>query len=1042
MWLRHALKLLLTICILSACSSPDRQAVDKLNSFSYAYHYRNLDSTEYFARKALSISEGYRNGQAEALNNLAFVSIARMHYAQAQEQLDSIAYLTDNQLELLVADIQLMRLCQRRSANREFYDYREQALKTLRRIDEERLSLNDRQLARLRYAESELSIVTSTYYYYVGLEKQSVEELLKIDFDIERDTAQWLNYLYNVGAGGMITEGDVEQQELDYLYECLMLSQQFGSPYFKANALEGIAEHLIADDSTDDPDSQPLLLASESLNDFIDYGDIYQIAGAYRTLAACYRVQGNYQLAIENLEQALSDSAIFQAPDLVASIREQLSVVYSAIDDKMRSDENRNLYLDLQEQTRQDRSLEARAGQLDAAVAQLNMLLVAVFVALLLFVLSLRLFYLYYRRHHRQQEELGELRQQREEVEEEQAISKLKLQEGERRNLNQRAKLAFVNSITPLIDRMLHDVKLIASDDAHREERLQYVSELTDTINEQNDVLTQWIQLRKGELNLHIETFSVQSLFDIIEKSRRSFTLKGIKLIVEPTDARVKADRVLTLFMLNTLADNARKFTGEGGEVRLSAEASDKYVELSVTDSGRGMNEEELAHVFDHKVANGHGFGLLNCRGIIEKYRKTSNLFSVCQLSVQSTKGQGSRFFFRLPVPSVLLIVSLLFFSPLQPVSLSAASVREPSLAHAATYADSAYASNIAGTYENTLEWADSCLISLNTFYKTKHQSDNDTLMLFAPSGAYIPEIDWLHRDIAIDYNVLLSLRNEVAVAALALHEWSLYHYNNRIFTLLFKELSADRTLDEYCRRMQQAQNDRMVAIILLVLIGIALFIAIIFQLFQALGRKATRKQQQQSSLDMLRDDIRRMELEEARLHISSQIMDNCLSTLKHETMYYPSRIRQLIETGDTSALTEVVEYYRELYGILSQQAVSESASIHLHLKPLEHNILGDENLINYLFDILRKQTRQKVLEISYELRDEQYVVCKVEMPDVAPTNFLPAIDNIPYLVCRQIVREHGEATGLHACGITSEATSIGSRIIITLPKQIWRNSK
>ena len=50
-----------------------------------------------------------------------------------------------------------------------------------------------------------------------------------------------------------------------------------------------------------------------------------------------------------------------------------------------------------------------------------------------------------------------------------------------------------------------------------------------------------------------------------------SFQMQGVKLDVEPTDAVVKADRILTLFMINTIADNARKFTPEGGKVTISA---------------------------------------------------------------------------------------------------------------------------------------------------------------------------------------------------------------------------------------------------------------------------------------------------------------------------------------------------------------------------------------------------------------------------------------------------------------------------------------
>ena len=80
----------------------------------------------------------YADGQAEALNNLAFVCIARMHYDEAKQLLDPIPTLTDNQLELLVGYIQQMRLCQRQSRNREFYDYRELAMNALSRINEER----------------------------------------------------------------------------------------------------------------------------------------------------------------------------------------------------------------------------------------------------------------------------------------------------------------------------------------------------------------------------------------------------------------------------------------------------------------------------------------------------------------------------------------------------------------------------------------------------------------------------------------------------------------------------------------------------------------------------------------------------------------------------------------------------------------------------------------------------------------------------------------------------------------------------------------
>ena len=154
------------LCLLffnAACSSSVCDEVDYLNMLSYDCHYRQLDSTEMYARQAYDLSAGYGTGRAEALNNLAFVAISRMEYDSAQALLSQVPRLTDSQLELLVADVQLMRLCQRRSRNREFYDYREKARQALRRINEERTTLTERQLRRLRYAESEMGVVSSTY---------------------------------------------------------------------------------------------------------------------------------------------------------------------------------------------------------------------------------------------------------------------------------------------------------------------------------------------------------------------------------------------------------------------------------------------------------------------------------------------------------------------------------------------------------------------------------------------------------------------------------------------------------------------------------------------------------------------------------------------------------------------------------------------------------------------------------------------------------------------------------------------------------------
>jgi len=327
---------LAAICLLlffSACNAPHRQQVDDYNDKAYAAHYRNLDSVKIYAKQALALSNGYNTGKAEALNNLAFVYLMQMHFDKAYATLNEVMGSTDDQVELLVADIQMMRLCQRESNNKEYYDYNEEANKRFLRINEDKRLLTDRQRRRMVYARSEYAIVSSTYYYYVGLEQPSVRALSAInpDGEIQTDMPQLLAYLYNVGAGGIFTKGkqeEINQKEFDYLIRCYMLAIHHNYPYWEANSLQALSEHLVNDKSREAlirdnlpsfkylkvgnlPDS--LIagnLAERSLSIFQKYGDVYQTAGSYRTLASCYLQIKDYRSALICLQNALKTRTV------------------------------------------------------------------------------------------------------------------------------------------------------------------------------------------------------------------------------------------------------------------------------------------------------------------------------------------------------------------------------------------------------------------------------------------------------------------------------------------------------------------------------------------------------------------------------------------------------------------------------------------------------------------------------------------------------------------------------------------------------------
>lgn len=1129
-----------------ACyDTSNRAEVDRLNDISYSYHYRNLDSTQVYAKRAFEHSHNYGDGRAEAMNNLAFVEIARMKYAKAFKILTSIPEQTDNQIEQLVCDVQLMRLCQRRSENKNFYHYLQHAQGCLKRLNEDEELLDERQRARLVYARSEYAIVYSAYLYYLGQLRLSTEALMAIDAggEVVRDTAQLLAYYYNVGSGGILsgkTHERVVQAEFDNLMRCYLLSRQYRYQYWEANSLQAISEHLQNDDDrqrlTADnmqeidfinvdqmPDS--LLsgnLAQRALSLFEAYGDVYQTAGAWRTLSMSYRNIGDYNSAYACLTNALEkDTAINAAPDLVASIREQMSIVCSAMGDKPRNDYNRNIYLDLQERTRQDRQLEARAEQLSVSLRQLDFMIVAVMV-LIAIIIGL-LSYFGYQRHKQRrmvsndrllapldewkqkcEAKYEEKQEEIEEIEDETNVKKSQKEHYGEISVEQRTKILIASSVIPLINRLTREFDVLTAGKCtpeSRNEHLAYAGQLVDSIAECNQQLTKWIRLKQGGLQLNIKSFMLKDIFDVIRRNASDYKRHGITLHVEDNDTVVKADPVLTLFMVNTIAENARRYTPQGGEVKVSAEETDDYVEISIADNGSGMAKEQLDGLFTRKIIKdssnvkaegGHGFGLINCKGIIDKYRKTSSIFSVCSISAESEAGKGSRFFFRLPkgIHRVLTIVAMFVY---QCVTIAASTGHLTNVtameAKARAYADSAYNCNINGQYERTIIFADSCICLLNKLYPERIPNASRRNRLMTLNGDYpaiAAELQWFRDSVKADYGTILDVRNETAVAALALRNWSLYSYNNAVYIQLFRDCSADNTIATYVRTMQQAESNRSVAMIMLIVMFVSIFPAyyllyyrhrvyyrlcigkiadinrvllddtmpseeklnridalwpestetklskrmadrrpkelhdVVKAIRNSVSSDLNREKEMQVQLEIVRDQLRRQTMECDRLYVSNSVVDNCLSSLKHETMYYPSRIRQVLDNGELTAegivsLRELALYYRMLYMALINQTVHTQYRI-----GSTDEIL---TMMNYMFAIIKRKNGGVAPGCAVSSYGNSYAILTMTLDKCAtrPDShklFTPYTDDFDYLVCCQIMRDIGDFTGMRGSGI------------------------
>ncbi len=1404
--------------------------IDSLNGKAYTYRYRSLDSSYKYANEAYQQVNFYKSGKAEASNNLGFCAFMAMDFDRAEALHKEVYKLTKNELELLIADIGLMKICQRTAMNKEFYDYRNSALRRMKRIREESDLFADRHEAlRLDYAFTEFFIVSSIYYYYLQQRQEAIASLNQIPEDeVLADTNQLLYYHYIKGSASLVEATkpeDRKMREFDQLYITWRTAVQTNHPYFEGNGLQGLANLMVSPNNFElfrtrrgyaldqfgfPVDSLlPLRMAQLALEKFREYNDLYQIAGAYVSIGKYMNEHGRYSEALDTLTKALDcvnqhhmlyyhhavdtldklriyaegdttytgvpwimEEDVRTVPEWISRIREQLSVSYAGLGMKYASDYNRNIYLDILNYTRQDKELESRYLSLESDSRQMTLVLSLVIAGLVLVVI---LWWFFNKRSKirnqvdverlqrilalcrditssipmnvpliqqgidqlfgkgRLQLEIPEegkaalvplhrlnrdenalvhvlepyivwaadneqmveaLSDERMQLEKQRYVYEQHIAGNKRQNLIKKACLAIVNGINPYIDRILNEVHKLTErgyidHEKIKKEKYQYIDELVTTINEYNDILALWIKMKQGTLSLNIETFDLNELFELLGKGRRAFEMKNQKLEIEPTTVMVKADRALTLFMINTLAENARKYTPEGGTIKVYARTTDAYVEISVEDNGRGISEEDVARIIGEKVYDsrvigmknvadpevlkenkGSGFGLMNCKGIIEKYKKTNELFRGCVFDVESELGKGSRFYFRLPsgvrkTMGVLLLCLLLPFGvssclhdPIPPMLQEGDSIvvvtdsaYEDLLDAASDYANAAYFANVDENYEFALQYIDSAILLLNEHYEKYARPDRPHRYMKLVGEGTPAEISWWNELFDSDYHVILDIRNEAAVAFLALKQLDAYSYNNSAFTDLYKLQGEDQTLEAYCRQLERSNTNKTVGIILCFVLLIVSLVGYYFlymrkrlqnrlNLEQVLeinqkvfAASLVRPQEQENAealqreestlkeipqrivdeafgsvnelltidrmgiavynetthrleyasrpgqempemveqcfssgeylseqhlqaiplmveaggehqcvgvlylerregteqetdrllfelvaryvaivvfnavvklatkyrdIESAHEETRRASWEDSMLHVQNMVLDNCLSTIKHETIYYPNKIKQIVgrlntqklsETEEREAvetMTELIEYYKGIFTILSSCASRQleevtfrrtvipvqelldaagkyfkksmknrSERIELEIEPMEAKVIGDVNQLRFLLEnlidealtvredgVIRLQARLDNEYIRFLFTDTRREKSVEELNQLFYPNLARMtsgekgeLRGTEYLVCKQIIRDHDEFAGRRGCRINAEpAEGGGFTVYFTIP--------
>lgn len=147
-----------------------------------------------------------------------------------------------------------------------------------------------------------------------------------------------------------------------------------------------------------------------------------------------------------------------------------------------------------------------------------------------------------------------------------------------------------------------------------------------------------------------------------------------------------------------------------------------------------------------------------------------------------------------------------------------------------------------------------------------------------------------------------------------------------------------------------------------------------------ALYCTSTKIEELRLQLELKQDEQHRAEVDRNRIHVQNMILDNCLSSIKHETMYYPSRIKQLLTSqtdesrtsADWQQVSELLHYYKEVFTQLSQCALKqlEQTAFKRRILPINDIVLMIERI---------RQNKLNTMDIHISVRESvqrPYIVC------------------------------------------------------------------
>lgn len=189
------------------------------------------------------------------------------------------------------------------------------------------------------------------------------------------------------------------------------------------------------------------------------------------------------------------------------------------------------------------------------------------------------------------------------------------------------------------------------------EKQAQFLDTIRNNVDRMADLVSDLSDISRidtGRLKVDLQPVSINDYVrETIANLRPQFEQKSqaIKIELDPDLPLVLVDRVRLVQILTNLLSNANKYTPEQGAISISGSRQGLALRIAIQDTGIGLSESEQAQLFSQffrseapeaREQTGWGLGLYVTRRLLELMQG--------EIGVESTAGEGSTFWFTLPI--------------------------------------------------------------------------------------------------------------------------------------------------------------------------------------------------------------------------------------------------------------------------------------------------------------------------------------------------------------------------------------------------------